>query len=83
MDAARAAMGQGWPFVCGPHPVGPLERRWSERTPAEPGPDGGANGFGYFCQDKSDSPEGAKLETSVKHLIQAATPPCTKKLSFE
>ncbi|TRO18920.1 hypothetical protein EQ826_23775 [Ectopseudomonas mendocina] len=32
MDAARAAMGQGWPFVGGPHPVVPLERRWSEET---------------------------------------------------
>ncbi|MDV5859462.1 hypothetical protein QM298_00430 [Pseudomonas mendocina] len=26
MDVARAAMGQGWPFVSGPHPVVPLER---------------------------------------------------------
>ena len=32
MDAARAAMGQGWHFVGGPHPVGPLEQRWNEET---------------------------------------------------
>lgn len=25
MDVVRATMGQGWPFVGGPHPVGPLE----------------------------------------------------------
>ena len=41
MDVARAAMGQGWPFVGGPHPVVPLERWWSEGTPAQQG--GGAS----------------------------------------
>ncbi len=30
----------------------PLERRWSERTPAQPGPDDRAEGFGYFCPQK-------------------------------
>jgi hypothetical protein len=57
MDVARAAMGQGWPTVGGPHPVGPLERRWSERTLAKPGPDERAEGFGYFAR-KVTRPEG-------------------------
>lgn len=76
MDAARAVMGQGWPFVCGPHPVAPLERRWSERTPAKPGPDGGAGGFGYFCQDKSDSPGRAK---STRQRGRIGTPATRKQ----
>ena len=58
MDVARAAMGQGWPTDGGPHPVGPLERRWSERTLAQPGPDERAEGFGYFCPQKSLAWEG-------------------------
>jgi hypothetical protein len=43
-------MGHGWPTVGGPHPVVPLERRWSERTLAQPGPDERAEGFGDFCR---------------------------------
>jgi len=45
MDAARAAMGQGWPFAAGP---------WSNdgvREPAAGGPDGGASLFGSFWGD--------------------------------
>jgi hypothetical protein len=32
------------------HRGGPLERRWSERTLAQPGPDERAEGFGYFAR---------------------------------
>ena len=44
---------------------GPLERRWSERTLAQRGPDERAEGFGYFCP-KSDSPGKAKPKTSAE-----------------
>ena len=53
MDAARAAMGQGWPFVGGPHPVGPLEQRWSEGTRRSRAGCQGQRPLGYFwgvCQ---------------------------------
>jgi len=58
MDVARAAMGQGWPFVSGPHPVVPLEWWWSEGTPAQLGPYVGVCFFAYFlCTSKeSESP---------------------------
>ena len=40
---------------------GPLKRRRSEGTPAQPGPDAGASVFGYFSAfGKSDSPSRAK-----------------------
>ncbi|SFJ17563.1 hypothetical protein SAMN05216206_3607 [Pseudomonas guineae] len=32
MDAARAVMGKGGPFIGGPHPAGPSEQLWSEET---------------------------------------------------
>ncbi|WP_277373823.1 hypothetical protein [Pseudomonas sp. AA-38] len=38
------------------HRGGPLERRWSERTLAQPGPDDRAEGFGYFCPTKVTRP---------------------------
>ena len=40
------------------HRGGPLERRWSERTLAKPGPDERAEGFGYFCPQKLLAREG-------------------------
>ena len=55
---------------------GPLQRRCSERTPAKPGPDGGAGGFGYFCQDKSDSPGRAK---STRQRGRTGTPAARKQ----
>lgn len=53
----------GGPWMA--HRGGPLERRWSERTLAQPGPDDRAEGFGYFCR-KSDSPGKAKPNLSRK-----------------
>jgi hypothetical protein len=70
MPKPRAAMGQGWPFVGGPHPVGLLERRWSERTLAQPGPDERAEGFGYFCQQKSLAREGETKDINKNATIR-------------
>ncbi|KRW61105.1 hypothetical protein AO726_07140 [Pseudomonas sp. TTU2014-080ASC] len=55
-DAARDAMGQGWPFAAC------LCSGDSGHEPA--GPDAGASGFGYFSQEKSGSP--GKGETLLK-----------------
>ena len=72
MDVARAAMGQGWPFVGGPHPVGPLERRWSERTLAQPGPDERAEGFGYFCRAGHPAQKSLAREGETKGINKNA-----------
>ncbi|GAC1032291.1 hypothetical protein thsps21_31190 [Pseudomonas sp. No.21] len=43
----------------------PPERRWSEGTPAKPGPDDGASPFGFFWGDcQKRLARGAKPETS-------------------
>ena len=61
MDAARAVMGQGWPFVGGPHPVVPLERWWNEGTPAQAGPYAGVPfSVGYFLLGKQELRSAAK-----------------------
>ncbi len=60
MDAEQGTMGQGWPVetTLGAAP----ERGKSERSED---PHGGANGFGYFCPDKSDPPSRAEPALSA------------------
>ncbi|CAM3025720.1 Uncharacterised protein [Ectopseudomonas mendocina] len=55
---------------------GPLERRWSERTPAQPGPDDRAEGFGDFCPQKLLAREGETkdiIETLISSLHTETT----------
>jgi hypothetical protein len=56
------------------HRGGPLERRWSERTLAQPGPDERAEGFGYFCPQKSLAREGETKDISKNAAIQNKHP---------
>jgi hypothetical protein len=64
MDAARAAMCQGWPLAACP------ENGAGEGEPGQAGPYVGARPFGPFWEGgyptfaKRDSPEGAKQETT-------------------
>ena len=68
---------------------GPLERRWSERTLAQPGPDDRAEGFGYFCPQKSLAWEGETKNISKnaanrnrhKNNQQANTQTCQSSIN--
>ena len=56
------------------HRGGPLERRWSERTLAKPGPDERAEGFGYFCPQKLLAREGETKNISQNAAIRNSPP---------
>ena len=55
MDVEQGTMGHGWPFET---TLGAASERGNPERSA--GPYAGANGFGYFCLDKSNPPEGAE-----------------------
>ncbi len=60
---------------------GPLKLRWSEGTPAKPGPDAGARPFGSFwgrAFAKRDSPEGEKQNLPA-HAEATQNPPYENK----
>ena len=56
------------------HRGGPLERRWSERTLAKPGPDERAEGFGYFCPQKLPAREGETKNISQNAAVRNRNP---------
>ncbi|VXC85575.1 hypothetical protein PSEUDO8Z_180086 [Pseudomonas sp. 8Z] len=60
----------GGPWMA--HRGGPLERRWSERTLAQRGPDDRAEGFGYFCRAGHPEQKSLAWEGETKNISQNA-----------